>query len=102
MTEFYSARTSQRVAETQAESYHSITVKQLTARQKQVMACFDGLAAGFAAFTREDLAAITNMRLSSVCGRVRELLDAKRLAVHGEAICAATGKKQQLLGLPRS
>lgn len=102
MSEFYSPISGRRVADTQQASYHSISVKELSTRQKQVLACFNGIAPGIATFTREEIAAITNMRLSSVCGRVRELLDANRLAVLGETMCVATGKPQQLLGLPKA
>jgi cell division ATPase FtsA len=101
MDDFFSPISGHRVAATQQASFHSISVRELSARQKQVMACFDDIAPGIGTFTREEIAAITNMRLSSVCGRVRELLDAKRLAVLGETMCVATGKPQQLLGLPK-
>lgn len=50
--------------------------------------------------TREDIAARTNMRLSSVCGRVRESLDGEWLTVRGERRCVATGQMHELIGLP--
>lgn len=50
--------------------------------------------------TRQEIADRTNMRLSSVCGRVRELLDDAELAVRGAQKCAATGANNETLGLP--
>ncbi|MEM5325200.1 hypothetical protein VSR34_01130 [Paraburkholderia sp. JHI2823] len=50
--------------------------------------------------TRQDIADRTNMRLSSVCGRVRALIDAGKLAVFGTRKCAATGHENETLGLP--
>lgn len=83
-----------RVAGTQFDAFHSLTVKQLTAKQQMVMDAFDGPGARL---TREDITARTNLRLSSTCGRVRELLDARRLMVCGLRRCAATGKQHELL-----
>ncbi|WP_116324685.1 hypothetical protein [Cupriavidus taiwanensis] len=87
-----------RVSGTQFDSFHSLTVKALSAKQQMVMDCF---AAGMA-LTREEISRRTNLKLSSVCGRVRELLDAKRLQVRGSVRDVATGKRQELLGLPVS
>ena len=50
--------------------------------------------------TRQDIADRTNMRLGSVCGRVRALIDAGKLAVFGTRKCAATGQENETLGLP--
>ena len=96
MNDFYSPRTGNRVSETQQDSFHSIPLADLTAKQKMVMDCFDSPET---LLTREDIAARTNLKLSSVCGRARELLDAERLAKRGKRECTATGKSQELLGL---
>jgi hypothetical protein len=93
---FYSGRSGRRVAATQQDAYHELTVKKLCATQQMVMGCFDG---GRRRLTREDIAAITNLKLSSVCGRVRELLDAGRLVVVGRRKDLATQTSQQILGL---
>jgi hypothetical protein len=93
-TEFISARTGHVVAETSHDAYHPLSAKDLTAKQKMVM---DAFRAGIPPLTREDIAAITNMKLCSVCGRVRELLDAKRLFVVGSRKDLATQTSQQLL-----
>lgn len=85
-----------RVAGTQFDAFHSLTVKQLSAKQQMVMDCFDG---ADMKLTREEISRRTNLKLSSVCGRARELLDAKRLAVRGSVRDIATGKRQELLGL---
>ncbi|RQM48674.1 hypothetical protein EHZ19_10750 [Paraburkholderia bannensis] len=50
--------------------------------------------------TREQIAERTNLRLSSICGRVRELLDLGLLVVRGTLKCVATGKYQETIGLP--
>lgn len=49
--------------------------------------------------TRQEIAERTNMRLGSVCGRVRELIDEAKLAVRGMQKCAATGQQNETLGL---
>lgn len=97
MDDFFSARTGHRVSETQQDSFHAMPVAELSAKQKTVMDCF---ASHETMLTREDISARTNLKLSSVCGRARELLDAKHLAKRGTRKCAATGKSQELLGLP--
>jgi hypothetical protein len=97
MSDFYSPRSGHRVAETQQDSFHSIPVRQLCATQQMVMDCFGSRDL---LLTREDISARTNLKLSSVCGRARELLDAGRLVKRGRRDCAATGKSQELLGLP--
>lgn len=90
-------KSGRRVAQTQLEAYYSIDASELAARKAQVMDCFT---AGDVLLTREDIAARTNMKLSSVCGRVRELLDDGLLAVRGSRKDLATPDRQQLLGLP--
>jgi len=97
MDDFFSARTGHRVSETQQDSFHSIPLADLTAKQKMVMDCFNSPET---LLTREDIAVRVNLKLSSVCGRARELLDAERLAKRGKRECTATGKSQELLGLP--
>ncbi|WP_334034731.1 hypothetical protein [Burkholderia cepacia] len=97
MTDFFSARTGHRVSETQQDSFHSISVAKLSATQQMVMDCFDTTET---LLTREDISARTNLKLSSVCGRVRALLDAGLLVKRGTRKCTATGKSQELLGLP--
>ncbi|NYH21412.1 hypothetical protein [Paraburkholderia bryophila] len=93
---FYSGRSGRRVAETQQDAFHALTVKDLSVKQRMVLDAFEHVRAHL---TREDIAAITNLKLSSVCGRVRELLDADRLVVVGRRTETATGKPQQLLAV---
>jgi hypothetical protein len=78
---FFSERSGRRVAETQQDAFHSLTVKELTTKQRMVIDAFD---AG-------------RPPLCSVCGRVRELLDAGRLKVVGARKDLATQTSQQLL-----
>lgn len=87
--------TGRRISGTQFDAYHALTVKALTTTQQMVVDCFTP----DSRLTREDIARNTNLRLSSVCGRVRELLDARRLHVVGTQRCIATGKQHELLGL---
>lgn len=54
------------------------------------------------ALTRQEIADRTNLRLSSVCGRVRELLDDEALEVRGEQRCAATGVLNETIGLKKN
>ncbi|WP_250481874.1 hypothetical protein [Caballeronia sp. NCTM5] len=97
--EIFSGRSGRRVSDTQHEAFHSLTVKQLCHTQQMVMDCFDGEAT---LLTREQIAAQTNLKLSSVCGRVRALIDAGRLQVRGSVRDLHTGKRQELLGLPKA
>lgn len=48
---------------------------------------------------RSEIAERAGMRLSSVCGRVRSLLDAGLIEVRGNKPCPETGKTQELLAL---
>ncbi|MBB5444625.1 MULTISPECIES: hypothetical protein [unclassified Paraburkholderia] len=95
-TEIYSGHSGRRVAETQSDAYHAMPAKLLAAKQQMVI---DAFRDGRPPLTREDIAAITNLKLSSVCGRVRELLDAGRLVVVGTRKDLATHTKQQLLDI---
>ncbi|MFP3416156.1 hypothetical protein SB773_32455, partial [Bacillus sp. SIMBA_074] len=82
--DFFSARSGHRVSETQQDSFHAMPVAELSAKQRMVMDCFDSPET---LLTREDISARTNLKLSSVCGRARELLDAGRLAKRGTRKC---------------
>ncbi|WP_321943011.1 hypothetical protein [Paraburkholderia tropica] len=66
-------------------------------QKKIVMNLFEGPGT---VLTREDIAARTNLKLSSVCGRVFELLASEMLVVRGECKCVATGLDHELVGLP--
>ncbi|QRQ86277.1 MarR family transcriptional regulator [Cupriavidus oxalaticus] len=96
MDQIYSTRSGHRVSGAQFDSYHSLTDKELSASQQMVINAFDGAGAKL---TREEISRRTNMKLSGVCGRVRELLDAKRLVVCGSIKDLYTGKPQELLKL---
>ena len=93
-TEFISPRSGRRVQDTQEDAYHGLSTRDLTAGQKVVL---DAFKAGLPPLTREDIAAITDKKMGSVCGRVRELLDAKRLFVVGTRKDLATQTSHQLL-----
>lgn len=85
------------MTKTQYEAHHAMTPTKLCYTQQLVMNCFtdrDQL------HTREDIASLTNLKLSSVCGRVRELLDMGHLVVRSARKDLATQSRQQLLGLP--
>lgn len=86
-----------RAAQTQIEAFHGMPGRQLSA-QKQVV--IDLFAARTTMLTRRDIADRTNLAMSSVCGRVRELLDAELLAVRGKRECKETGVMVETVGLP--
>ena len=86
-------------SETSLATYHSLSVKDyLQPKEREVMAVFDRTPGG--RYTRQQLSTLTGMPLHCICGRVRSLLDKKRITVHGETIDPATRKPQELLGLP--
>lgn len=87
-----------RASDTQRASFHSLSVSQyLQPKEKAVLSAFTS---DEDRHTRKDLARITGMELSAICGRVRSLLDKDELRVDGERLDPATGKPQELLALP--
>jgi len=74
-------------------------VRQLSAQKQMIVDLFDGYPPTLT-LTRQDIAGRTNMRLSSVCGRVRELVDAEILMVRGKRECKETGVMVETVGLP--
>lgn len=50
--------------------------------------------------TREDIAYTTGLRLSSVCGRVKSLLDSNVITTHGCTSQTVSGKPNELVGFP--
>lgn len=85
-------------SQTQIDAYHGMSSKQITAKQQMVLNVFDGDTR--VTLTREEISARSSLKLSSVCGRVHELVQAEVLAVRGSVKCIATGNRQQLIGLP--
>lgn len=86
-----------RATHTQLAGYDSVTgTKRCTQKQMITNLFYSDLLT----LTRQEIAVRTNLRLSSVCGRVRELLDDETLQVRGEQKCAATGVMNETLGLP--
>ncbi|WP_213761957.1 hypothetical protein [Caballeronia sp. dw_19] len=86
-----------RAAQTQIDAYHAMPGRQLSAQKQMVLDLF---MAHTTMLTRRDIADRTNMAMSSVCGRVRELLDAEMLAVRGKRECIETGVMVETVGLP--
>ncbi|MDO4796258.1 MAG: hypothetical protein Q4A28_10030 [Brachymonas sp.] len=86
-----------RNATTSLEAFHSMSVRELQDKERQVMGAFTG---PDVAYTRQQLSCVIGMPLHGVCGRVRSLLDKGVLAVRGEEKCRTTGKYRELLGLP--
>lgn len=85
------------VADTSIEAYHAMRPVELNASQQRLMdAIEDGQD-----YSRSELAAITGMRLSSVCGRVNELIAAQRLEHGPQRSCRETGKTVNPVRLPR-
>lgn len=85
------------VADTSIEAYHGLTVAQLSASQKRVI---EAIEEG-RNYSRAEIAAKTGMRLSSVCGRVNELIAARLLEPAERRSCAETGKSINPVRLPR-
>lgn len=84
--------------ETARDSYRTLQRdRKLQPMQERILACF----ASGRAYTRKQLRDLTGMELSSVCGRVNSLIAAGLLEVLGESRDPATGKPQELVGLPR-
>ena len=50
--------------------------------------------------TRKQIRDKSGMELSSVCGRVKSLLESGHIELRGEALDVKTGKMQELVGLP--
>jgi hypothetical protein len=96
-TEFYSPRSTRRVAGTQQIAFHRVTVAKRATQNEIVMAFFENEET---LLTRHEIERQAHIPLSSVCRVARELQDAGRLAVRGSVECIYTGHDQQLLGLP--
>jgi hypothetical protein len=86
-----------RTTHTQRAGYDSVTGAKRCTQRQMILDLFYNPAL---TLTRQEIADRTNMRLSSVCGRVRELIDDAKLAVRGTQRCAATGADNETLGLP--
>jgi predicted transcriptional regulator len=84
-----------RTTHTQRAAFDALHGKRPT--QKQMI--LDLFYSQHLTLTRQEIADRTNMRLGSVCGRVRELIDEAKLAVRGLQKCAATGQQNETLGL---
>lgn len=86
------------VSETSRDAFNSIRREgKLQPMQKSIL---DALKDG-RLYTRKQLRDITGMELSSVCGRVNSLLAAGLIDLHGEVRDEKTGKRQELIGLPK-
>ncbi|NDV73515.1 hypothetical protein [Burkholderia cenocepacia] len=98
MSEFFSPRTGRRVADTQQAAFHALTVQDISESQRKILALFKSPGA---VLTRYDIAEILGLPVGSVCGRVRELIDAGRLIVVGKLKVQRNGRSVslQLLGL---
>lgn len=83
---------------TQLAAYDSLDEGHKRTQKQMILDLFAGDPS--VVLTREDIAAQTNLKLSSVCGRVFELLSSEVLAVRGTRKCVATGLDHELVGLP--
>jgi hypothetical protein len=86
-----------RATHTQLAGYDSVTGMKRCTQKQMILNLFHG---SDVKLTRQEIADRTNLRLSSVCGRVRELIDDEALKVRGAQKCAATGVQNETLGLP--
>jgi len=85
-----------RSTHTQLAGYDSVTGTKRCTQKQMITNLFYS---EHLTLTRQEIADRTNLRLSSVCGRVRELLDDETLQVRGEQKCAATGVLNETVGL---
>jgi hypothetical protein len=86
-------------ADTSRESFHSLGVSTyLQPKERAILAAFHDQTTKL---TRKDLARITGMELSAVCGRVNSLLTKRELEVVGKTRDIRTGKAQEVLSLPK-
>ena len=84
------------VADTSIEAYHGHTVGDLTEGQRRVMAVIkEGRD-----YSRAEIAKASGLPLQSVCGRVNELLTAKRLEHGPRRECAITQNTVNPVRLP--
>ncbi|MPW17905.1 hypothetical protein GCT13_13395 [Paraburkholderia sp. CNPSo 3157] len=86
-----------RATRTQLAGYDSMTGAKRCTQKEMILNLFHS---PFMTLTRQEIADRTNLRLSSVCGRVFELLRDGELKVRGSQKCAATGADNETLGLP--
>jgi hypothetical protein len=89
------------VSETSLSAYHSLKREgKITPMQQRIVDSMDA----YKSYTRKELATVTNMELSSVCGRVNELLaeldpDQKLIMECGTRLDEKTGKRQGVVRL---
>lgn len=76
------------VAETSLMAYHAMAPRDLSASQARVMAAVHP----GQSYSRAEIAQATGMPLQSVCGRVNELIAAKRLEHGPQRQCSITKK----------
>lgn len=87
-----------KATDTQRASFHSLSVEHyLQPKERAVLAAFDDASTHL---TRKDLARLTGMELSAVCGRCNSLIAKGELRVVGDRKDPSTGKPQELLALP--
>jgi hypothetical protein len=86
-----------RSTHTQLAGYDSVTGTKRCTQKQMILNLFYS---PHMTLTRQEIADRTNLRLSSVCGRVFELLKDEALKVRGLEKCAATGAQNETLGLP--
>ncbi|SDR47259.1 hypothetical protein [Paraburkholderia tuberum] len=86
-----------RSTHTQLAGYDSVTGTKRCTQKQMILNLF---CTPHVTLTRQEIADRTNLRLSSVCGRVRELLDDEALQVRGSQKCTATGVQNETMGLP--
>lgn len=86
-----------RTTHTQTVAYDALAGGLRRTQKQMIVELFAG---SQVKLTRQEISDRTNLRLSSVCGRVRELLDDETLKVRGTKECVATGVSNETIGLP--
>ncbi|MDR5825818.1 winged helix-turn-helix domain-containing protein [Caballeronia sp. LZ043] len=85
-------------SQTQIDAFHSLSTDDVSASKRKILDLFK--ADRRILLTRDEIAARTNMQVSTVCGRVNELVKAEALAVRDSARRPGRRCRQQLIGLP--
>lgn len=80
------------------DAFHSLPVAgYLQPKEQKIM---DQFKSDFVTLTRKQLAVLTGLELSCVCGRVNSLMTKHALVSRGTTKDPITGKSQELVGLP--
>ncbi|SAL20355.1 hypothetical protein AWB70_01034 [Caballeronia cordobensis] len=87
-----------KASRTQIDAYHALSLDEISDSQRRILDVFKGDSRVL--LTRDEIAARANLQISTVCGRVNELVKGEVLAVRDSARRPGRRCRQQLIGLP--